>query len=77
MRCSEVLALSAISPGVPAEIADLHAYGVTRIYSPADGATMGLQGMIDDMISKADSDLAAQVPHNLDGLFAGNARDLG
>jgi len=61
---------------VPAEIADLHAYGVTRIYSPADGATMGLQGMIDDMISKADSDLAAQVPHNLDGLFAGNARDL-
>src|SRR6185503_14643273 len=31
---------------VPAEIAELHAYGVTRIYSPADGATMGLQGMI-------------------------------
>src|SRR5207248_3779297 len=31
---------------VPAEIADLHAYGVTRIYSPEDGAAMGLQGMI-------------------------------
>ena len=61
---------------VPSEIADLHAYGVTRIYSPADGATMGLQGMIDDMIGKADSNLAAQVPHSLDGLFAGNARDL-
>ena len=39
---------------------ELHAYGVTRIYSPEDGATMGLQGMIDDMISKADSDLCAQ-----------------
>ena len=45
-----------------------HAYGVTRIYSPADGATMGLQGMIDDMIGKADSNLAAQVPHSLVGL---------
>src|SRR3954454_21773846 len=29
---------------VPAEIAELHAYGVTRIYSPEDGASMGLQG---------------------------------
>jgi methylmalonyl-CoA mutase len=31
---------------VPSEIKDLHAYGVTRIYSPDDGATIGLQGMI-------------------------------
>ena len=38
---------------MPSEIAELHAYGVTRIYSPEDGATMGLQGMIDDMIRQA------------------------
>ena len=33
---------------VPAEIRELQAYGVTRLYSPEDGAKMGLQGMIDD-----------------------------
>jgi methylmalonyl-CoA mutase len=31
---------------VPEEIADLHAYGVTRIFSPEDGQRMGLVGMI-------------------------------
>src|SRR5690606_37172357 len=38
---------------VPAEIRELQAYGVTRIYSPEDGAEMGLQGMIDDMIERS------------------------
>ena len=32
------------------EIAALHERGVARIYSPADGQAMGLQGMIDHMI---------------------------
>ena len=31
---------------VPAEIRELHDYGVARIYSPEDGQRMGLQGMI-------------------------------
>src|ERR1700722_13937943 len=31
------------------EIAELHAYGVERIYSPEDGQRMGLEGMIGDM----------------------------
>ena len=35
------------------EIAELHEYGVCRIYSPHDGQRMGLQGMIDDMIAQA------------------------
>ena len=38
---------------VPAEIAELHDYGVAKIYSPEDGAAMGLQGMIDDMVERA------------------------
>ena len=38
---------------VPSEIKELHEYGVAKIYSPEDGATMGLQGMIDDMIQRA------------------------
>ena len=37
---------------IPAEINELHDYGVTRLYSPADGQSIGLQGMIDDMILK-------------------------
>jgi methylmalonyl-CoA mutase len=41
------------------EIKELHSYGVERIYSPEDGQKMGLQGMIDDMIARADFDPAA------------------
>jgi len=40
---------------VPAEIDDLHDYGVARIYSPQDGQSMGLQGMIDHMIESTRS----------------------
>lgn len=37
---------------IPSEIAELHAYGVSRIYSPNDGQSIGLQGMIDDMLQR-------------------------
>jgi len=36
------------------EIAELEAYGVTKIYSPEDGANMGLQGMANHMIECMD-----------------------
>lgn len=39
---------------LPSEIEELHAYGIARIYSPDDGRAMGLQGMIDDMLSRCD-----------------------
>ncbi|MEQ8324616.1 MAG: methylmalonyl-CoA mutase family protein [Vicingaceae bacterium] len=39
---------------LPEEIAQLHEYGIARIYSPDDGREMGLQGMINDMIEKCD-----------------------
>jgi methylmalonyl-CoA mutase len=39
---------------LPEEIEELHAYGIDRIYSPDDGRKMGLQGMINDMVEKAD-----------------------
>ncbi len=39
---------------LPEEIAELHAYGITRIYHPDDGRSMGLQGMINDLLSKCD-----------------------
>ena len=39
---------------LPDEIAELHAYGIARIYSPDDGREMGLQGMINDLLQQAD-----------------------
>jgi len=39
---------------LPSEIAELHAYGITKIYSPDDGRAMGLQGMINDLVQQSD-----------------------
>ncbi len=39
---------------LPSEIEELHGYGITRIYHPDDGRSMGLQGMINDMLEKCD-----------------------
>jgi methylmalonyl-CoA mutase len=39
---------------LPSEIAELQGYGITRIYHPDDGRSMGLQGMINDLIKKCD-----------------------
>jgi isobutyryl-CoA mutase len=38
---------------IPSEIALLHDYGVTRVYSPQDGMELGLVGMIEDMVARA------------------------
>src|ERR1700678_3279494 len=61
------------------EIRELQAYGVTRLYSPEDGARMGLQGMIDDVIRTSDYDLSALAPaaeDALEALRSGNRRQL-
>ena len=59
---------------VPDEIAELHAYGVTRVYSPEDGALMGLQGMINDVVARSDFALDGEVP--VDDLKRGDRRKL-
>ena len=52
---------------LPSEIAELQAYGITRIYAPDDGRAMGLQGMINDMLEKCDfptgANLNGEVKH--------------
>ncbi|MFD3001023.1 methylmalonyl-CoA mutase family protein [Pontibacter toksunensis] len=52
---------------LPDEIEELQAYGITRIYSPDDGRSMGLQGMINDMLQQCDfptgKDLNGEVKH--------------
>jgi methylmalonyl-CoA mutase len=37
----------------PEEIRELHAAGVERVYHPNDGAKLGLDGMIDDLVNRA------------------------
>ena len=69
---------------VPAEIKELQAYGVTRIYAPEDGVKMGLQGMINDLVQQSDFDVcaeddvnaAASVEALIAGLKAGDKRLL-
>ncbi len=47
---------------VPAEISELEAYGVTRIYTPEDGARMGLQGIVNHMVQALDFSPLADSP---------------
>jgi len=61
---------------VPEEISELEAYGVARIYSPEDGQRLGLQGVIDDMLSHVDTDLSRHPPIDLDGLVNGDRNVL-
>src|SRR3990172_11212155 len=57
---------------VAEEIRELEACGVTRIYSPEDGQKMGLQGMINDMVSRCDEDLSQYAPRDLKALKLGS-----
>lgn len=62
---------------IPEEIRELEAYGVTKIYSPEDGRTLGLQGMIDHFLEHSDfptsdgtlkADVSTLAPHNWRGI---------
>jgi len=57
---------------VASEIEELHAYGVTRIFSPEDGQRLGLQGMINEIVSACDVDLSHDLPTDLAALKDGN-----
>ncbi len=57
---------------IPAEIDELHDYGVARIFSPEDGQKLGLQGMINEIVAACDCDLARDLPASLDALRQGS-----
>ena len=49
----------------PEEIAELHEYGVERIYHPHDGMKLGLTGMISDLVQRAKAArIATPVPES-------------
>jgi len=53
---------------LPTEIEELHAYGITRLYSPDDGRHMGLEGMIEDVIKQCDFQTVAKLNGQLQEL---------
>lgn len=57
---------------IPSEIRELHAYGVSRIYSPEDGQAMGLQGMIDDIMHKVTAERETGPAPDLQAMQAGD-----
>lgn len=62
---------------VPDEIQELHDYGVTRIYSPEDGARMGLQGIINDMVKIMDYSTVRDDRFDFSALSWDNKRMVG
>ncbi|ULT56930.1 methylmalonyl-CoA mutase family protein [Neobacillus drentensis] len=62
---------------IPREMDELHAYGIARLFSPEDGRTLGLQGMIDRMIEECDfSTVTSDVNEQLAKLPAGDVNAI-
>ena len=61
---------------IPEEIRELEAYGVAKIYSPEDGAAVGLQGLINDLVSKIDFATGRPEKLNIKNLTCANKRDI-
>ncbi len=57
---------------IPDEIQELESYGVTKIYSPEDGARMGIQGMINHMIKQMDFSTIKKDGFDFDSLTTDN-----
>jgi len=53
---------------LPEEIKELMDYGITRIYSPDDGRSLGLQGMINDLVKTSDYAIGDVLSVDLDSL---------
>jgi methylmalonyl-CoA mutase len=57
---------------IPSEIAELQAYGVTRIFSPEDGQRLGLAAMINTIVEACDVDPIAVPLTSVDEVLAGD-----
>ncbi len=61
---------------LPTEIAELHNYGITRIYAPDDGRSMGLQGMINDLLRQCDYATGTNIKNDVDKIAERNYKSL-
>lgn len=62
---------------LPQEIEALHAYGITRIYSPDDGRKMTLQGMINDLLEKCDFPAGNRMDFDLEKIRNKDYKEIG
>ena len=60
---------------LPAEIEELHQYGITKIYSPDDGRRMGLEGMIEDVVKQCDYSLSGNGDYKM-AMGLGEVKDV-
>ena len=61
---------------LPEEAAALEAEGVERIYGPDEGRALGLQGMIDDLITRADFPRGVGIPVAVGDLSVADKRGV-
>ena len=61
---------------LPSEEQELEDYGIDKIYSPDDGRSLGLQGMIDDLLEKIDHPTGNKVSLHLDKLKEKNPKEI-
>jgi methylmalonyl-CoA mutase len=52
---------------LPSEIAELEAYGITKIYSPDDGRKLGLEGMVEQVVHKAAEKTNGKLSEKING----------
>jgi methylmalonyl-CoA mutase len=57
---------------LPTEIEELQQYGIARIYAPDDGRRMGLQGMINDLLSQCDFPVGQKLDSELETIGSDN-----
>ncbi len=61
---------------LPEEIKELQEYGITRIYAPDDGRELGLQGMINDLVQRADFEIGNKLDVSLKELRTKNSKAI-
>ena len=61
---------------LPSEIAELQAYGITRIYAPDDGRELGLQGMINDLVQQSDYAIGDKLTDEINHLEGKNPKAI-
>ncbi len=57
---------------LPEEIKDLQDYGISKLYHPDDGRSMGLQGMINDLVKQSDFPTGKDLNFDLEGIKSKN-----
>lgn len=57
---------------LPEEIKDLQDYGICKLYHPDDGRSMGLQGMINDLVMQSDFPTGKDLNFDIEGIKSKN-----